>query len=114
MPTIKRFLPFFIILLLLLVIKNNVTIILDFVNKGSAIGNLQKNLATEEKKNQFLKERLYYVKGDQFVEDHAQNKLGMLKPGEYFVIAPTATPFGNSTVQSDTKPNWQKWLSLFF
>ena len=113
MITIKKLIPFLLILLLLIVVKNNVVFILDYLHKGSALGNLEKNLTAEQKKNQFLKERLYYVKTDQFVADEAQNKLGMLKPGEFFVIAPTGTPLRNLELNPDSKPNWQKWLDLF-
>lgn len=113
MVIMKKFLPAFIILLLLLVIKNNVVFILGFLKNGSVFGNLQKTLASEQKQNQFLTERLYYVKGDRFVTDQAQNKLGMLKPGEYFVIAPTAEPLNRETQTTDDRPNWKKWLDLF-
>ncbi len=111
---IKKLLPILLILLPLVVIKNNVAFILDYMSKGSALGNLEKNLAAEQKKNGYLHERLYYVKTDQFAADEAQNKLGMLKPGEYFVIAPTGAPLRNLELNPESKPNWQKWLSLFF
>lgn len=114
MKTVKKLLPVIIIIILLLIIKNNVTFILSYQNQGSALSNLQKNLSSEQKQNQFLKERLYYVKTDKFVADQAQNKLGMLKEGEYFVIAPTATPLNSPSEQINTEPNWRKWLDLFF
>lgn len=106
-------LPYLIILLLLIVVKNNISFILDFTSQGSALENLQKTLVSEDKKNKYLKERLYFVKTDRFVQDQAQNKLGMLKAGEYFVIAP-GTPIKNRDVEPEQKPNWQKWLQLFF
>lgn len=114
MNNLKKLLPVFIILLLLIVVKNNVSFILDFTKKGSALENLQKKLAAEDKKSKYLKERLYFVKNDRFVEDQAQNKLGMLRPGEYFVIAPTTTPLGSKAAEPEQTPNWQKWLELFF
>lgn len=114
MSTIKKLLPFLIILILLVWIKNNVSYLINYQKTGSALSNMQKNLSTEQKKNQFLKERLYYVKGDKFVADQAQNKLGMLKENEYFVIAPTATPLNSEVQTINTEPNWKKWLQLFF
>ncbi|HVZ11407.1 MAG TPA: septum formation initiator family protein [Patescibacteria group bacterium] len=109
----KKILPFIIIILLILVIKNNIAFILNFQNKGSGLSDLKNSLATENKKNAYLKEKLYYVKSNQFVEEEAQNKLGMLRDGEYFVIAPTPAPQDNSDNQIDLEPNWKKWLQLF-
>lgn len=114
MEKIRKILPFLIILILLIWIKNNVSYLLNYQKSGSTLSNMQKNLADEQKKNQFLKERLYYVKTDKFVEDQAQNKLGMLKENEYFVIAPTASPPNSASPVINTEPNWQKWLQLFF
>ena len=54
------------------------------------------------------------VKTDKFVADQAQNKLGMLKSGEYFVIAPTASPDMIPIQNLNSKPNWRKWIDLFF
>lgn len=86
----------------------------NYKKSGSALSKLEEKLALEKKKNLYLKEKLFYVKTDQFVQDQAKNKLGMLKNGEYFVIAPTATPL-NSPVQTlNTEPNWRKWWKLFF
>ncbi len=82
-------------------------------NKNTA-DNLKKKLAIESKKNQYLKERLYYVKTDKFVEEEAQDKLGLLRPGEYFVIAPTPAPLHSESVVIDDRPNWKKWWELFF
>lgn len=76
--------------------------------------NLQKKLSEEERKNQFLKERLFYVKTNRFVEEEAREKLGMSKPGEYIVIAPTSTPLSKEKIEINTKPNWRKWWDLFF
>lgn len=114
MRIFKKILPYLIILLLIVVIKNNVAFIFEFVSTGSALNRLEKTLVSEENKNKYLQEKLFIVKNDRFVEDEAQNKLGMLKAGEYFVIAPTATPLDIRTFDFDDKPNWKKWLSLFF
>lgn len=110
----KRLLPILLILILLIVIKNNISYILQFLEHGSPAQNLKKLLSEEEKRNKFLKERLYYVKTNEFVSEEATEKLGMLKNEEYFVIAPTSTPLNNARIEYDTKPNWRKWLDLFF
>jgi len=114
MSTIKKLLPFIVIILLVIWIKNNISLIINYKNQGSALSGLEKNLASEQKKNQYLNEKLYYVKTDKFVENQAQNKLGMLKEGEFFVIAPTAAPQNTPTQTINTEPNWKKWWELFF
>ena len=110
----KKALPILIILLLLVVIKNNIGHIYGFLTKGTAVNTLADSLKVEKKENKYLQERLKYVKTDKFVEEEAQDKLGMLKEGEFFVIAPTAAPLYSPELNIDTKPNWKKWLELFF
>jgi hypothetical protein len=114
MSTIKKLLPFIVIIILVILIKNNITFLLNYQKSGSALSSLEKNLATEQKKNQYLSERLYYVKTDKFVQNQAQNKLGMLKEGEFFVIAPTAAPLNSPTQTFNSEPNWRRWWNLFF
>ena len=111
---IKKILPFIIIFLLLLLIKNNIISIFNSLNNTNTTGNLTHQLEEKKRENKYLKERLSYVKSDQFVQEQAQEKLGLLKPGEYFVIAPTATPVSSDTVSFDDRPNWKKWWDLFF
>ena len=99
---------------MLLLIKNNISGILRTVEDENTADNLRKKLATEEKRNQFLNERLFYVQTEDFVEEEAREKLGMSRPGEYTVIAPTSTPLGHEKIEIDNKPNWRRWLELFF
>ena len=98
----------------MIIIKNNISGIFNALNNSNTTANLQKQLASEQKKNEYLKQRLFYVKTNQFIEDQAQNKLGLLKTGEYFVIAPTPAPTDIKSVVVDVRPNWQKWWQLFF
>jgi cell division protein FtsB len=81
---------------------------------GTALNTLSESVVIEEKKNTYLKERLKYVKTDKFIEEEAQEKLGMLREGEFFVIAPTAQPLNLQRIDLDNTPNWKKWLELFF
>ncbi len=114
MISMKRFLPILVIIVLLIIIKNNISAILNTVDNTNSTKTLQKTLSNAQKENEYLKQKLFYVKTDQFVADQAQNKLGMVKPGEYFVIAPTP-PTGMPEQQKiDSRANWQKWLELFF
>jgi len=110
----KKILPIVIIIVLLILIKNNITHILNFLSNGSTLGSLEKTLTVEEKKNRYLNERLKYVKTDKFIEEEAKEKLGMLKEGEFFVIAPTGAPLDRGEIKVDTTPNWKKWWELFF
>lgn len=110
----KKLIPFVIIILLILVIKGNISAIIDTKNNTNTAANLVNKLKTERKENQFLKERLTYVKTNDFIEDEATNKLGLLKPGEHFIIAPTPAPVGKPNEVIDDSPNWQKWWNLFF
>jgi len=114
MSIVKRLLPFLIIILLVIVIKNNISAILSTFNNTNTTQSLNNKLGEAKKENKYLSEQLKYVKTDQFVEEQAQNKLGLLKSGEYFVIAPTTTPLDTNIEVMDQKPNWQKWLELFF
>ncbi len=100
--------------LLLIIVRNNISGIFKGLQNENTAGNLKKELASEERKNQFLKERLFYVKTDQFIEEEARQKLGMVKNGEYIVIAPTSAPLNRERITIDDKPNWKKWLELFF
>lgn len=110
----KFLLPSLILLILLLIIRNGIVSILNSFSNETTGVKLEQTLAEEEKKNKFLKERLYYVKTNQFVEEEAKEKLGMLRSGELFVIAPTSTPLNQEKIVLDDKPNWKKWLDLFF
>lgn len=109
----RKILPIITILVLLFIIKNNITGIVKTIQDENTAENLKEKLSEGRKKNQFLRERLFYVKTNQFVEKEAQEKLGMSKPGEYVVIGPSA-PLNGEKIEIDTKPNWQRWLNLFF
>lgn len=114
MNTLKKALPFVLILILILIIKGNISAIIKTKNNAKTVENLKNQLAVEEQKNRYLKERLSYVKTSEFVKDEAESKLGMLGQGEFFVIAPTPIPASASNLVLTNKPNWQKWIDLFF
>lgn len=110
----KKLLLVIPVLVLLLIIKNNISGIVRTLEDENTAENLKEKLVSEQKKNKFLKEHLFYVKTNQFVEKEAREKLLMSRPGEYVVIAPTASPLDQEKIEIDTRPNWQKWWSLFF
>jgi cell division protein FtsB len=110
----KTMLAVIAVIILLFIIKNNMANIIKTLEDENTAGNLKKKIAEEQRQNQFLRERLFYVKTNQFVEKEAREKLGLSKPGEYIVIAPNPTPLNRNEAETDTRPNWQKWLELFF
>jgi len=74
---------------------------------------LESHLNENIKKNVFLKERLEFVKTDEFISEQARNELGLVKKDEYVVLAP---PPGKREFEDilDNTPNWKKWLELLF
>ena len=111
---VKKLLLIIAIIILLIVIKNNVSSIFRTLEDENTTENLKEKLVSEQKKNQFLQEHLFYVKTNQFVEEEAREKLLMSRHGEYVVIAPTASPLNQEKIEIDTRPNWHRWLDLFF
>ena len=101
----KKFLPIIAIIILLFVIKNNISGVFKTLEDEDTAENLKEKLAGEQKKNQFLKERLFNVKTNQFVEEEARDKLGMSRPGEYIVIGPTASPINKEKIEIDANLN---------
>ncbi len=114
MIIMKSLLPVLIIIFLLIIIKNGISATFNSINNKNSKESLENTLNQEQTKNQYLKEKLFYVKTNKFVEEEARDKLGMLKDGEYFVIAPTSTPLDQRKIVIDDRPNWEKWWELFF
>ena len=113
MIIVKRVLIIALVILLLVVIRNGFLSIVNSTKEENTKEKLEKELAEQQKQNLFLKEKLFYVKTDEFVEKEEKEKLGMLKSGEIMVIAPTAAVEKNE-ISIDTRSNWQKWWDLFF
>ena len=114
MNVLKKVVPFLAILILLLIIKNNVFSIHTTLTNDHTTESMKETIAQKKKENEYLRQRLYYVKSREFVEEEAIQKLGMLKAGEYFVIAPTPGLAEPDSNKLDDRPNWKRWLELFF
>lgn len=110
---VKKIIILAVIMILLVIIKNTVFSMVTLLNNAGYSQKLENQLNTEQQKNKFLKERLSYVKTNQFVEDVAREKLGFTKPGEKIVILPKKGEKTNEQ-QAEDKPNWQKWWEMFF
>ncbi len=68
-------------------------------------------------KNKELKERLEYVKSEEFVEKEVRDKLNMAKENEVIVVLPEGLELRDQQLEASNEedlPNWQRWLKLFF
>lgn len=102
----------FIIIVLLVIIKNLGSAIVDNLQGKSIITSYKTTLSERKNQHAFLKEQLSYVKSNQFVEEEARNKLGLVHGSEVVVIAPQPEKKLISRTTSTPLPNWQIWLTL--
>ena len=104
----------FIALSLLLIIRNIIGSILTLRQNSRIVTTLKAKEQEGKQKKQFLKQQLYFVNTQQFVENEAREKLGMVKPGEHIVLAPPQIDKKSVEIQIDNSPNWEQWWRLFF
>ena len=109
----KKIAVFVVIIILLILIKNTAFSIFTLLNNAGYSQKLKSQLDAQTQKNKFLKERLSYVKTDDFAGQEAREKLGLTKPGEKIVILPKKEEKKDQG-QTEDKPNWQKWWEMFF
>lgn len=91
----------------------------DLWSRQGRIGEAQNALSLEEKKYQELVLKKEYVEKEEFVEREARERLLLGKPGETRVLIDQdllkiVEGTGPAEVTKDHRPNWQKWLELFF
>ncbi|MFQ5874659.1 MAG: septum formation initiator family protein [Dehalococcoidia bacterium] len=99
---------------------------IDAYRLGRAVAALEEEVAAMKTDNKALKERLEYVSTDAYIEEAAREKLRWVEPGDTAVIllsredkeAPVTTPVPSHGILQGQgvieKPNWQRWLDLFF
>jgi len=109
---IRKIIPFLIILFLLFTIKNIVNSVQNLHKNTRIVSDLNKELENKKRESEFLKQKLAYVKTDEFVEKQAREKLNLVKKGEYVVIAPE-TEKSKGEIKEGI-PNWEKWWKMFF
>jgi cell division protein FtsB len=103
------------VIVLLLVINNLIHSIYDIWSKQDLLNQAEKQLISEENKNQKLKADLSYVGTQKFIEEEARNKLFLVRPGEQEVLLPGSSSSNQAQKKQEIQiPNWQKWLNLFF
>lgn len=103
-----------IIVILLLLIKNIASSIASLKQNSRIVTELKQREQEELSKREFLKQQLYFSNTTDFIENQAREKLGMVKPGEYIVLAPPPDVATGNEKAMDTTPNWKKWWNLFF
>ncbi len=99
---------------------------IDSYRLRRVVAALEEEVATMRTESAVLKERLEYVSTDAYIEEAAREKLRWAEPGDTAVIllspedkeAPVTTPApSHEALQGEEameKPNWQRWLDLFF
>ena len=104
-----------VVITFVLIINGLFRSILDIWNKQDLLMQAQKKLELEKQTNQKLKAQLSITDSKQFVEEEARNKLFMGLPGEQPVLIPqNLLNLKESKKPLDLRPNWKKWLDLFF
>jgi hypothetical protein len=74
---------------------------------------LQEELKAKKQENAYLREKLIIAKTDEFVEEQARTRLGMVKEGEKIVADRKIEP-QKPKIEVPEPPNWKKWQNLFF
>lgn len=110
---IKTIILVIFILVLLVVIRNIVFSMLSLRQNSEIVTMLRNQEISEKQRQEFLKQQLHYAKTQEFIENEARDKLGMVKEGEHIILEP-ARPKPLPIDKTDTTPSWQKWLTLFF
>lgn len=99
-------------LISLILLRNSISSFRNLSKNEDAVQDLRKELHEKRKENEFLTQRLSYVKSDEFVEREAREKLGLVQENEYpvFVVPPNNTEKASEMIR---KPNWVKWKEVF-
>ncbi len=92
---------------------------LNVIQSSKRLDTTKDEVAQLEGQKNALEEELEYKKSDEYVEEEARNKLGLVKPGEeLFVVSQVlGTTTHNdqvSTPVDENLDNLHLWLKLFF
>lgn len=105
-----------LVIILAIIAKNLIFSIHVQLTNTDTVTTLEQDLQMKKYDNEFLKQKLSYVKSNEFVEKQARDKLGLVKQGEFIVIGPGPVQKQKNEplqIQDDT-PNYKKWWKLFF
>ena len=109
----KKFAYILIVIGLILMINSLLHSIYNLWHKQDLVTSAQKELDKEKQKNQKLKAEFSYSQTPQFLQEQAYDKLFLVKPGEQKVLVSQKIA-EEKAAKMDNRPNWQKWLDLFF
>ena len=105
------------IVVFLIIINNLVRSIYSIWQKKDLAIDAQRELSFHKEENVRLKSELSYVQTQEFIEREARDKLFMGKPKESIVIGSQDEASEGKNLSNDKKedkPNWKKWIELFF
>lgn len=117
---VKLYARYILILLIILLLWSLAQNIQRIVGSKDKITQAQKTVNDLKLENAKLKKQVELTKSTQFVEKEARNKLGLAYEGEIIVILPDPetlkllAPVRPDEVDFLPKPNWRKWMELFF
>jgi cell division protein FtsB len=115
--SLKKIVFFGIIIASIFIMNSLIHSIYTLWQKNALMTQAQSELEKEKKENQMLKKKLSESKQKQFIEEEARNKLFLAKPGEDMLVIPSQYMHASSSASRkivDTRPNWKRWLDVFF
>lgn len=111
----KKVLFIIVVIVCLVIINNLVRSIHSIWQKNSLATDAQRELNYQKQESERLKSELSYVQTQEFIEKEARDKLFMGKSKESIVLGAQDQDAQNlSNNKKHNKPNWKKWLGLFF
>lgn len=111
----KKVLFIVTVIVCLIIINNLVRSIYSTWQKDKITLDAERQLGYQKQENERLKSELSYVQTQEFIERQARDKLFMGKPKESIVLDLDDKEVKNlSNNKEDNKPNWKKWVELFF
>ena len=99
-------------IVLIVLVKNILTNIFSTHERASILKELQTELQSKQEQEVLLTQRLSVAKTDEFVENEARSKLGLVREGEKIIADEKLAPVSLPGIAEEPS-NWQKWLKLF-
>lgn len=112
-PYLRRAAAVAVVIILLFIIKNIISSIISTHDRSNILRQLREELSQKKREKDYLTQKLYYAKTDNFVEEEARGKLGFVKEGESVVIDEKIDPVRPKPTAVSV-PIWRKWWALFF
>ncbi len=109
----KKIILIVVCIALLVLVKNILSSILSTHERAQILKELRTELAYKKEQEVLLTQKLSVAKTDEFVENEARSKLGLVKEGEKIVVDEKIKLVVPQIVAPEP-PNWQKWAKLFY